>query len=85
MEQVVGRHVVGDVQVDPVVVIEIGRDDPQAAAVGVDETRPRGHVDEPAAVVAEDVIGERRESRAGCSRACWAIRDAMQRRGLLGS
>ena len=45
-EQVVGRHVVGDVQVDPVVVVEVGGDDPEPPPVGVDEpglarSRPR--------------------------------------------
>ncbi len=38
-EQVIGGHVVGDVEVDAVVVVEVGRDDAQPATVRVDEAR----------------------------------------------
>ena len=41
MEQVIGRHVVGDVQIDLVVVVEVGGDDAQPATVGIDEARLR--------------------------------------------
>ena len=36
-EEVVGRHVVGDEEVDPAVVVEVGGDDAQAPAVAVDD------------------------------------------------
>ena len=61
-EQEIGRHVVGDEQVDAVVVVEVGGDDAQPPAVAVDDPGLRGHVDEPAAVVAEQVVRQRGES-----------------------
>ena len=60
-KQIVGGHVVGDIEVDAVVVIEVGGHDAQSAAAGVNEAGLLGHVDEPPAVIAEDVIGKRRE------------------------
>ena len=59
-EQVVGRAVVGDEEVDAVVVVEVGGDDAQARGRPV-SAKPAdvGDVDEPAAVVAEDVVGSR--------------------------
>ena len=38
-EQVIGRAVVGDVQVDPVVVVEVGGDDAQAPPFGLGAAR----------------------------------------------
>ena len=38
-EEIIGRHVVGDEQVDLAVVVEVGRDDPQAPPFMIDETR----------------------------------------------
>ena len=64
-EQVIGRQVVGDEQVDPAVVVDVDGDDAQAAAVAIDDARLGGHVDETPAVVAEDVIGKGLEARAG--------------------
>ena len=58
-EQEVRRAVVGDEEVDPAVVVEVGGDDAQPPAVAVDDPGLGGDVDEPAAVVAEDVIGQR--------------------------
>ena len=52
-EQEVGRGVVGDEQVEPAVVVKVGGDHPEAAAVAVDDPGLGGHVDEPAAVVSE--------------------------------
>ena len=63
MEQVVRRRIVGDVQVSPAVVVQVGRDHPHAAAVLVHDPGLGRHVDEPAAVVAEDVVGERGKAR----------------------
>ena len=60
VEQVIGRHVIGDVEIDLVVVVQVGGDDAQPAPVRIDEARLGGHVDKPRAVVAKDVIGERR-------------------------
>ncbi len=58
----VGGHVVGNVDVDAVVVVEVGGQNAQSAAAGVNEARLSGHVDErSAAVIAEDVIGKRRK------------------------
>ena len=56
-EEEIGRAVVGDEEVDPAVVVEVGGDDAQAPAVGVDDPGLGRHVDEPAAVVAEEVVG----------------------------
>ena len=58
-EQVIGSAVVGDVEVDAVVVVEIGGDDAQAAPVGLGAAGRRRDVDEPAAVVAKDMVGGR--------------------------
>ena len=38
-EQVIGSHVVGDEQVDPAVVVEVGGDDAQPAPVAIDDPR----------------------------------------------
>ena len=52
-EEKVGVHVVGDVEVDPAVAIEVGGDDPKSVAVGTADARLLGHVGEsPVAVVA---------------------------------
>ena len=48
----VGGLVVGDEEVDPPVVVEVGGEHPHAAAVGVDDPGLPGDLDEPAAVVA---------------------------------
>ena len=40
-EEVVGRHVVGDVEVDPAVVVEVGGDHAQPAAVRIDAAGTR--------------------------------------------
>ena len=50
--------VVGDEEVDAAVVVEVGGDDAQAAAVAVDDPGLGRDVDEPAAVVAEEVVGQ---------------------------
>ena len=55
-EQVIGRHVVGDEQIGASVFVEVSREDAQPATVGVDDAGLSRHVDEPTAVVAEDVI-----------------------------
>ena len=60
-EEEIRREVVGHEHVDLAVVVEVGGDDAQAAAVAVDDAGLRGHVDEPAAVVAEDVVRQRGE------------------------
>ncbi len=62
VEQEVGRHVVGDEEIDPPVIVEVGGDHAEPSAVAVDDPGRRGHVDEPAAVVAEQVVRHRRES-----------------------
>ena len=59
--EVVGRRVVGDEEVDQAVVVEVRRDDPKAAPVGVDDARLGRHVHEAAPVVAEQMIGPGRE------------------------
>jgi hypothetical protein len=43
------------------VVVDVGCGDPQAAAVGIDDPRLGRHVDEPAAVIAEQVVRPRGE------------------------
>ena len=60
-EEIVGRRVVGHVEVDPAVAVEVGRDHAQSSPVAIDDARRGRHVDEPAAIVAKDVIGQRRE------------------------
>ncbi len=75
-EEIVGRRVVGHEQVGLAVVVEVGRDDSQAASVAVDDARLGGHVDEPAAVVAEDMVrqrGEKARVAVGILRAVPAI------------
>ena len=57
-EQEVGRGVVGDEKVHPAIVVEVGGDHPEAAAVAVDDTSLRRHIDEPARVIAEQVVGQ---------------------------
>ena len=59
--EVVGRRVVGDEEVDQAVAVEVGGDDPQPAPVRVDDAGLGRHVDEPAAVVAEQMVGPGRE------------------------
>ena len=58
-EDEVGTHIVGDVEIDPAVVVQVGGDHPQAAAIGAADARRFGHVGEcPVPVVAvEDVPG----------------------------
>ena len=56
-EQVVRRRVVGHEEVDATVLVEVGGDDPEPTAVAIDDASGRRHVDEPAAVVAEQMIG----------------------------
>ena len=56
VEQEIRRGVIGDEQVDEAVAVEVGGDDPQPAAVAVDDAGLGCHVDEPARVVAEDVV-----------------------------
>ena len=52
----------------------MGGDDSQAAPVGIGEARLGRHVDEPAAVVAKDVIGQATGNRAACSRVAGRVR-----------
>ena len=59
-------EVVGDEQVDATVVVEVRGDHPEAAAVAVDDPRLGGDVDEPAPVVAEEVVGLGLGQSAGC-------------------
>ena len=47
------------------VVVEVGGDDAEPSAVAVDDPGLGGDVDEPAAVVAEQVVGRAARSRAG--------------------
>ena len=66
-EHEIGAHVVGDVEVDPAVVVQVGRDDPEPAAVGPAHARRLGHVGEgEVAVVAVEVMpcGDDRFGRA---------------------
>ena len=65
MEQVIRRAVVGHVEIDAVVVIQVGGDDAQAPSVGLDAARGRGHIDEPAAVVPEDMVRRRLDLAGG--------------------
>ena len=60
-EQVVRRHVVGDVEIDAVIVVEVGRDHPQPAPVRVDEPGRRRDIHETTGIVAEDVVRQRGE------------------------
>ena len=59
-EEEIGRLIVGDEEVEPPVAVEVGGDDAQAPAVRVDDPRLGRHVGEPAAVVAEQVVRQRR-------------------------
>ena len=70
VEQVVGRHIIGDEQIDFVVVVQIGRDDPQPAAVGINEARLARHIDKPPIVIAEDMIRQRRKIARHAHVAC---------------
>ena len=63
-----GRHVVGDEDIDPSIAVQVGRDDAQAPPVGIDDAGLGGHVHEPAAVVAEQVVRQRPEVSEGYSR-----------------
>ena len=58
-EHEVRAHVVGDVEVDPAVAVEVGRDDPEALGRRSDRCRPPGHVGERRfpVVSVEDVRG----------------------------
>ena len=60
-EEVIRRQIVGHEHVDLAVVVEVGGDDAQAATVEIHDSGLRGHVDEPAAVVAKNVVRQRRE------------------------
>ena len=64
-EEVVGRRVVGHEQVDLAVIVEIGRDDSQAASVRVNDARLGRNIDEPAAVVTEEMVRQRRGNVRG--------------------
>ena len=55
--EVVGRRVIGDEQVDQAIFVDVGGDDAEAATVGVDDTGLGRHVDKPAAIVPEEMIG----------------------------
>ena len=57
-EQKVGGGVIGDEKVHPAIVVEVGGDDAEAAAVAVDDPRVRRHIDETARVIAEQVVGQ---------------------------
>ena len=57
-EQEIGRGVVGDEEVQAAVLVEVGGDDPEAAAVAVDDPRARGDIHEPPPVVAEEAVGQ---------------------------
>ncbi len=59
VEQVVRTGVIGDEHVNPAVVIEVGRDDAEAPPVPLPHPGNLGDVDEAAAIVAEDVVGQR--------------------------
>ena len=83
-EEKVGCRVVGHEQVDLAVVIEVGRDNPQAASLAVDDARLLGHVEKPAAVVAKDMIRERRQQSRVAIPVVAAIRMA-QSSGLTAS
>ncbi len=56
--EVVGRGVVGDEQIDQSIVVDVGRDDAEPSAVLVDDAGLGCHIDESAAVVAEQVVGQ---------------------------
>ena len=64
-EEEICRLIVGDEQVEPSVAIEVGGDDTQAPTVRVDNPRLGRHVGEPAAVVAEQVVRQRRRILRG--------------------
>ena len=57
-EQEVGRGVVGDEKVHSAVVVEVGGDDSEAAAVAVDDPGLGRHIHEAASVIPEQVIGQ---------------------------
>ncbi len=63
------RHVIGNVQINPIIIVQMGGDNSEAAAVGVDETSRLRDVDEFPIVIAEYMIGKRWKI-AACSRAC---------------
>ncbi len=65
VEQIIGRPVIGDEQVNAIVVVDIDGHDAEAPAVAVDDACRGGHVGESSAVVAEDMIGQRLGSRGG--------------------
>ncbi len=56
-EQIIRGSIVGDVNVDLAIVVEVGRDDAETSAVGIGESGFFRDIDEVAAVVAEDVVG----------------------------
>ena len=55
-EQVVRRRIVGDEKINEPVIVKIGREDSQAAAVAIDNPGLFRHVDEPARVIPENVV-----------------------------
>ena len=80
-EQVVGRAVIGHEEVDSAVLVEIGGDDAEPAPIGVDDPRLGGDVHESSAIVAEGVVGQRRD-QAGIAGEDDAPEGSLQIRGL---
>ena len=58
MEQVIGLPIVGDEQVDSVVIIDIDGNDAEAPTIVVDEPRLGGHVGE-SSLSSRNMIGQR--------------------------
>ena len=56
-EEVVGRHIVGDEQVDLAIIVEVGRHNPQAPPLVVNEAGLSRHVDKASAIISKTWSG----------------------------
>ena len=83
-EQVIGRAVVGDEEVDAIIPVKVGGHDAQAAAVRIGETGRCRHIHESTAVVAKDMVA-RPARPCGARSRSGRRRDSGRARGFFGS
>ena len=63
MVQVIGRRIVGNEDVGSAVGVEIGCDDSQPSPFAIDKSPLLRDINEPAAIIAENVIGSEGKKR----------------------